>query len=229
MADILSDSGSGNEPKGTVYGIAGFAFALRHDGIPVEELKKIDKDIERRRGEPNPCNRRLATELYIAHEWLREGMDARDSIVVGVQWEINLALPGIYVPDDLVVTEHRQKGQYLDSAEVADQITEGFNRRDVTDIIVIANPFIHLAYCKRLMKKRGYNVIDYRLNPIGFDPRSDQSWTRNKAALLRYIVRSKLFGTQGDTPKASNEGEPYGSAIDRELDNFESAVNGAKK
>jgi hypothetical protein len=196
MADTIIASATALEN----YGIIGFSYSLRSEKPDPEFLRKLG--IKKRFGEPNPNNRRLAAEVFIAHEWIQERKEDEEKIITGLQWEIDLALP--HINPDIVVFRHREKGPdgqplYLDSVEVADQVTPVFLNHGVKNVMVIAKPGLHLWYCKGLMKKRGFGILNdklrYKVNQVGSDPESDQWWTRSEMAALFYAVRKKFFGS----------------------------------
>lgn len=153
-------------------GIAAFSFAFRKDR------------------EPNRCNRRLGYQVGRAVRLLKN-LRKESVVVVGSQWEVALAVPAEY-PVAFVVREHRNKGQYLDSKEVASQIAEEFRRQGVITVIVIANPFLHLTYCKREMRRLGFKIYPFKVWWIGFLSNSDQWQTKGPIRCLIYTIGQVL-------------------------------------
>ena len=139
--------------------------------------------------EPNPCNVRLAAEI----ERLIKG--AEGSALVVSQWEVNLALP--LGTAGYSVIEHRSLDEYLDSEEVMSQAAEFFRKHNITRVIVVAQPFLQLAKCRKLARTEGFTVIKKKINKIGFYKDSSQWWTRGPVRLLAYAVLQILFGRRG--------------------------------
>ena len=153
-------------------GIVGFAFGLRED-------------------EPNPSNIALAVKVEEAVVYV----NFQDSMpIVVTQWEITKAIeaPFNYVVDHSV--ELRQDGTYLDSSGVWKEAKAEFVREGVLQVIIIAQPFLHLPSLKKMVKDDGFEVIEFKVGPIPFD-NSDlntQPWTRSKIALAAYAAKSIL-------------------------------------
>jgi len=162
-------------------GIVGFSFGLRDE-------------------EPNPSNMALAVKLQAITDDL--GIDGHVVIVVA-QWEITKALDerfgtNFYV--DLSVEQHTD-GTYLDSDDVWAAAKERFVYEGVTQVIIVAQPFLHLPKLKAMVTKDkdGYEVVDYEIGVIPFD-NSDlntQPWTRSKTALAIYAAKSLLGMKRG--------------------------------
>jgi len=151
-------------------GVVAFSFALTDD-------------------EPNLCNRRLAkitTEIVL--NATKFGM-----VFVVAQWEIALRLHGIQ--PQLVVD--RTEGKYLDSEEVMRQASKYFKEHNITEVIVIANPFLHLYKCKKLAKEAGFTVMKQKIPWVGFCRDSQQWWTRGPVRLLLYAIAQKISGRRG--------------------------------
>jgi hypothetical protein len=153
-------------------GIVGFAFGLRED-------------------EPNPSNIALAEKVEEAVVYV----NFQDSVpIVVTQWEITKAIeaPFNYVVDHSV--ELRQDGTYLDSKGVWEEAKAEFVSEGITQVILIAQPFLHLPSLKKMVKEDGYEVLEFKVGAIPFD-NSDlntQPWTRSKTALAVYAVKSIL-------------------------------------
>ncbi|HRN90669.1 MAG TPA: hypothetical protein PK543_03215, partial [Candidatus Saccharibacteria bacterium] len=126
----------------------------------------------RKENEPNPVNRKLGRELVGViddKEW--------HNLIVVSQWEISLQLEtygyGSYV--NLVVDESfaTQKGKkrYLDSEDVVNAAINFVKDKGIgiDGVIVVANPFLHLAAVQKLIRSKGLNVIKYPIEKVGFD------------------------------------------------------------
>lgn len=140
--------------------------------------------------EPNECNERLALAVRRIIEKESEG------VVVVSQWGIALALKGLGVPIGLTVEKHR-KGEYLDSNEVMAQAAAFFKENGIIEVIPVAQPFLHLFLCSRLIKKSGFKPVKRPVAWIGFCGESKQPWTRGPVRLLLYAVKRALTGRRG--------------------------------
>jgi hypothetical protein len=132
-----------------VLGIVTFSFALRSD-----------------EQEPGPCNVRLgrAAMRIIASTW-------RPAIVS--QWEVSryLTSAGIVVA---VTVQPRPDGTYLSSEDIWSRAKVLFEELGVSEVIPVAQPFLHLRKVRRLMAADGYTVHRRRIGWIGFDRQSAQ-------------------------------------------------------
>lgn len=158
-------------------GVIGLSFALR------------------RGQEPNPCNVNLASETERVVNLLRaEGHEAMTSS----QWEIALRLDVERVNLICVVTKHRDGVNYLDSDEVILQSVKAFEARGgVDEVVIVANPFIHLQGARSKAKGFGLKVRNVAIHWIGFDKKSDQWQTRSPVRAFVYTVGRVLFGRFG--------------------------------
>jgi len=153
-----------------VVGIVAFSFGLREN-------------------EPNPCNVRLAEEV------IRAAHEVGSQVCIVAQWEIARALQEWGLVADVVVDP--VPGKYLGSADVAMRAKEAFQSAGVQECVVIAQPFLHLSRCKRLMEMAGFRPRDMAIGRIGFDSQSTQWWTRGPIRLLLYAVLQRAFGYSG--------------------------------
>lgn len=152
-------------------GVIGLSFALREEK------------------EPNPCNMKLAREFerIVALE------KAEGHNVFGViQWEIALAPIArkirIYNVK-FVVERHRDGVSYLDTDEVLLQSKNIFKGLGgVDEVVVIANPWVHLQGARFRAKAYGFKVRKRRIRWIGFDKLSTQWWTRGPVQAFVYTV-----------------------------------------
>ena len=106
--------------------------------------------------EPNPCNENLVPETERVVALLRaEGHE----VMTSSQWEIALRLNAEQVNLICVVTKHRDGVSYLDSDEVILQSVEAFEARGgVDEVVIVANPFIHLQGARSKAKGFGLKV-----------------------------------------------------------------------
>ena len=141
------------------------------------------------KNEPNRCNRRLAgaVRFIVAGE--------RESVLVISQWEITKALKSI--PIAYVVKKHRIRGRYLDSEEVMAQAAKILRKHRITEVIPVANPFLHLIKCRALVRKEGFEPLKREIGWIGFYPESIQWWTRGPFRFLLYVILQILTGWRG--------------------------------
>jgi hypothetical protein len=67
-----------------------------------------------------------------------------------------------------------------------------FREHSVTHVVPVANPFVHLIKCMRLVRNKGYRLVNGQVTWIGFDKKSDQWWTRGPFVLLYYTIRQMV-------------------------------------
>lgn len=135
--------------------------------------------------EPNPCNVRLAkaVERIVDTE--------KEPVVVVVQWEIAKALNW---PTVFVVEKHRRSGAYLDSEGVMAQAADIFQDYGITEVIPVANPFLHLTKCRALVRQHGFKSLKRKIGWIGFYKKSLQWYTRGPVRCFIYAVLQKFTG-----------------------------------
>lgn len=138
-----------------------------------------------RKHEPNPCN------LLLSGNVDRIIKKKGENIIIISQWEVAC---GLWFTPEKTIWEHTTKGQYLDSKEIMIQAIPEFQKNGVTDVIVVAQKFIHLPYCKKIVRKAGYNIIPERIEWIGFDnnPLQTQWWCKGPIRLLLYTILKVL-------------------------------------
>lgn len=143
--------------------------------------------------EPNPCNVKLALETERVVALLRtEG----HHVVVISQWEIASNLS--WIPEQCIVREHRVKGSYLDSDEMLFWAKAFYEKcGGVDEVVIVANPFIHLQGVRSKAKGFGLKVRKVSIRWIGFDKDSDQWWTKGPVRAFVYTVGRVLFGRFG--------------------------------
>ncbi len=142
--------------------------------------------------EPNSCNARLAEEII---RILSEQVHIGNKVVVVAQWEIAKALK--YLGLDLEHIVIQKYGLYLDSNMVMVAATSVFKAQEIKKVIVVANPFLHLAACQEIARQQGFEVVEEKIKQIGFCKNSLQWWTRNPLFLIFYGIRMKILGKRG--------------------------------
>lgn len=152
--------------------------------------------------EPNPCNVRLARAV---ERIVREEAVKGNEVIVVAQWEVALALSR---KPSLVVYEHRQKGMYLDSEEVTAQAVSLFEAWKITEVIPVANPFLQLFKCRKLVRNVGLTPLRRRIGWIGFDKESLQWWTRGPVRLLTGTALHVSVGYRGKHTDVGHNNKP---------------------
>lgn len=141
-------------------------------------------------GRVDPCNERLARAAQRAVWLLSE--HGYVSIVVA-QIEVSQYLSDV----EHVVRQSINTGAYLGTEEVAYQAADVFVRRGVQRVIVIANPFLHLRKCMRLMRAMDFEVIPFTVGRIGFNSYDRQWFPRGPLRTIAYAIAQKFFGLHG--------------------------------
>lgn len=152
--------------------------------------------------EPNPVNQRLATATQIVTEHIAH--DAHRQFVVVAQWEVALQLTRDGMKVDRVVTQadatRKESRLYLDSEDVIRVAAEHFAALGITDVVIVAKRFIHLALCRRLAAQHGLTVMtQFDIPKVGYDndPRNLQWWCKGpirEAAYTGLQVLGKIPG-----------------------------------
>jgi len=167
-----------------VIGIVAFSFGMRDEPL-----------------EPNPCNVRLGNAVIRILD--RVLVERGDNVCLVAQWEIARSLRQADLKfEPLIEVPLNVDGSYLDSEGVWEKAVQEFRQREVTAVIPVCHRFLQMTKVKGLVKANPeFRLItDYEklIGDIGFDPESNQPWTRSKSALLRYAVKQKLTGAHGD-------------------------------
>jgi hypothetical protein len=144
----------------------------------------------KRAKEPNPVNVKLAR---ITDAFDDEAQSIGEPTIVVAQWEIALALPAkpyLIVSQEDATGLDRGGKPYLSTQDVLDKAFEVFHDFGITDVIVVANPFIHLQGAKSIVKRAGFNVMNYKMPWVGFDnsPLNLQWWCKGPARTLIYAI-----------------------------------------
>jgi len=141
----------------------------------------------KRAKEPNPVNKRISKIT----DDINDGLQSMgETVVLVAQWEIALALPK---NSALVVTQNSatEKGGklYLDSDDVLNMAYPAFKAANVTDVVVVANRFIHLGVVRAKVRKAGFRVIKVGIPAVGFDPSplNLQWWCKGPIRLVTYL------------------------------------------
>ena len=142
--------------------------------------------------EPGPVNKLLGRATSAVTDELNAG--GEDTISV-IQWEIAKQLDKdgeeynlIVRPEDASVKPGGRT--YLDSADVLGIAFEVFRHYGVTDVVVVANKFIHLQAARRSVRSAGFRVMKSKLPWVGFDPSSKnlQWWTKGPVRFVAYLA-----------------------------------------
>lgn len=142
----------------------------------------------RKRGN-SPCNVRLARaakRIIKSHD---------KEVVVFAQRTTAAVLREIGV--ECHVT--KKKPGYEGSEEPTRQAVELFRAKGITEVIVVANPFLHLFKCIQLVQKEGFKTLSFwelaeMIGWIGFDRKSEQPGTRGPLRLVYYTAKQILTG-----------------------------------
>ncbi|MEX2008095.1 MAG: hypothetical protein WD850_01225 [Candidatus Spechtbacterales bacterium] len=142
--------------------------------------------------EDNPCNQRLARAVERIY---REELAAGHEVRVCSQWEVAEGLKG-RSPPSKVVERHRRAREYLDSEEVTAQCAEVL--RWAGEVIPVANSFLHVILCRRILRKRGFPAagspwsLMWRIGWIGFHWGNAQWQVWSPFHMLLYFVLKAL-------------------------------------
>jgi len=97
-----------------------------------------------------------------------------------------------YYPDDkIIISEHREKGKYLDTWEVLRQA-----RRTCKEdkIVLVCHPD-HLTRAVSIAKKLGFEPLEGRVpyKEIPYDPKSKQWWTRSRLRFFFWNLLANIY------------------------------------
>jgi hypothetical protein len=107
-------------------------------------------------------------------------LDDKYNLPIVAQWEIADCISGrLSEPGDLVVREHREKGNYLDTYEVLVQAKIHCDKFGFAKAAIVAHPD-HAPRCAAVAAKIGFDVLIADTTDIPYDPESIQDWTRSK-------------------------------------------------
>ena len=144
----------------------------------------------KRAHEPGPVNRRLA---HITDEVTHSLESTGEPAVVVAQSEIARALlrkPDAVVTEDDATKRDRYGHLYLDSDDVLTEAFIRFRSADITDVIIVAQPFLHLQLAQVMTKRAGFTVEYMSIPPVGFDTHADnlQWWTKGPLRFVAYLL-----------------------------------------
>lgn len=143
--------------------------------------------------EPNPCNVILAQEFdRIVKLEQAEG----HQVLGSAQWELVTSVSQRTIRENLVwiVTDHRDGKSYVDTDEVIFQSKEAFDARGgVDEVVIVANPFIHLYGARSLARKYGFKVRKHQIRRVGFDKESVQWQTHGPVQAIVYTIGRVLL------------------------------------
>jgi hypothetical protein len=155
--------------------------------------------------EPNPCNMRLALAV-------KRIIDAEEGrILIVAQWEVALALEQCGVKAHHTI--YQEQGVYLDSHMVMEQAASWLHDCGVTEVIPVAQPFLHLILCQKLVRQHGFILLKRKIGKIGFYRSSLQWWTRGPVRLLFCTALFQLTGRRWHARQNSRP-EPTTKDID---------------
>jgi hypothetical protein len=173
-------------------GVVGFSFGLVARRKPNKNIERAAYDEYQARSkrnpyypytpEPNICN------IRIAHAVADVAQRYKAKKVV-VQWEVARRLKAMGNQPDREVGL-RTDDEYLSSRDVWDATKTEFEAAGITDVIPLAQQFLHLWLVKRMIRKDGFTVIDVQYTPIGYvtDPGNVQWWTKSALSLMLYSL-----------------------------------------
>lgn len=140
--------------------------------------------------EPNPVNIKLAE---VADNFDEQAFQDDNPALMIAQWEVALALPyaaHLVVNQEDATKKDRNGKPYLDSEDVLEKAFIEFRKYGITDVIVVANPFLHLQAAQAIVKKAGFTVVKYKVPWVGFDndQRSLQWWCKGPIRFIAYLA-----------------------------------------
>jgi len=122
----------------------------------------------------------------IAMARLVERLSEKYNLPVISQWEVADGITRKRNLIEKIIREHRIKGEYLDTREVAIQMVAEMKKKGWKKIIIIAHS-LHAWRCVKALEKLGIEtIIPDELRMIPFDSKSKQRRTRN---LFLWIIR----------------------------------------
>ena len=143
----------------------------------------------KRAEEPNPVNKKLA---HLADEAVDEAHQIGEPTLLVAQWEIARALqtpPQVVVTQDAATNRDRNGNRYLDSQDALNKAFHAFRKNGITQVIVIANPFLHKQAIESIVRKAGFTVLKTKLPWVGFDnsPLNLQWWCKGPIRFVAYL------------------------------------------
>ena len=148
--------------------------------------------------EPSLGNLDLARETI---RIVREESKGGEAVLTVLQWEVANALK--HIDSELIpnlVLWGPRAGRSIDSNELMTQAVEFFRDHGIRRVIPVAYPFLHLPYCRRLVRRAGFEVCRRRVEDIRLDPVSITPWTTSRWRILKYAIRRTITGRRGPYP-----------------------------
>lgn len=95
---------------------------------------------------------------------------------------------------DLVVGE---VAKYISTEEITDELVPFLRQKHVSEVLLVAHPFLHWVKCKKLLEESGFKVVRVRTGWVPFDPICENWWVRSPFHLLLYGVLQIVSGRHG--------------------------------
>ena len=118
-----------------------------------------------------------------------------EPVIIFAQRTTAVALEELGVKCFIVIKSQGYEG----SEEVTRQMSHLFKVLGITEVIPVAQPFLHLNKCIQLVKDAGFKTQSFwqlvqMIGWIGFDKMSVQPATRGPLRLVFYTIRQIVFG-----------------------------------
>jgi len=92
----------------------------------------------------------------------------------------------------------RLPNEYSDSEDVMIAAKVLLEKQGIGEVIPVAQSFLHIIKCRKLIKNSGFIISNRPIKKIGFDSKSDQQWTRSPLRLVVYAIKQALLGSKGN-------------------------------
>jgi len=162
--------------------------------------------------EPGPVNKRLARAVTAIIDELNAG---GEDVALVTQWEIAKQLTRDGEPVGFVVNEKfasttSGNQRYLSSSDILEVAYDLFRMTDVHDVVVVANPFIHLQVARKMVKSAGFTIMKAKLPWVGFDPSKQnlQWWTKGPVRFVSYLAVQAIGAITRRTFNGIGERQP---------------------
>jgi len=125
---------------------------------------------------------------------LIEDLSIKYNLPIISQWEIADIIKKAKNHLKAVVLEHRIKGKYLDTKEVAEQMMIEMKKQIWNNVVIIAHP-LHVWRCVKVLEKLGTEeiIIPDGLEIIPFDFQSEQWHTRSFPLWVVKEIPARIF------------------------------------
>lgn len=139
--------------------------------------------------EPNPVNKRIAA---ITDQVSAELKRTEKGTFVVSQHEVadgQHSRPNLVVTQRSATNTNRRDELYLDTQDVLREAFTPFRENGIKEVIVVANPFLHLQAARSMVESAGFEVIRYEIPRVGFDnsPLNAQWWCRGPIRFVSYL------------------------------------------